>query len=182
MNDAIDRADPLRLDDIPDAASLVHVAVERLFRILKAQMATALEARGSSIVEWRILLMLRIHGEMPQKHLVTEVAMAQAQVSRTLAAMQRRGLVRAERSTGDRRVWLFALTGPGRDLYRRIAPTLADRKALLDACLPAAELESFLVAARTVARAAAIRIDNHESSAGTEVSPVTPAPGQGSTT
>lgn len=177
MHDAIDRTDPLRLDDIPDAASLVHVAVERLFRLLRSQMAASLEARGSSIVEWRILLMLRIHGEMPQKQLVAEVAMVQAQVSRTLAAMQRRGLVHAERSTGDRRVWLFTLTSSGLDLYRRIAPTMADRKVLLDNCLPADGLAGFLDGARTVARAASIRIDDNQARAGLE-----PAPGQGSRT
>lgn len=177
MQEATDRIDPLRLDDIPDAASLVHVAVERLFRMLKAQMGAALEVRGSSIVEWRILLMLRIHGQMPQKHLVAEVAMVQAQVSRTLGAMRRRGLVRAERSADDRRITLFALTPAGRDLYARIAPTMADRKALLDSCLAAGELDAFLDGARTVARAAAIRIESRDESAGPD-----PAPRQGSTT
>ena len=178
----MNRADPLRLDDIPDAASLVHIAVERLFRALKAQMGTALEARGSSIVEWRILLMLRIHGRMPQKDLVAEVAMAQAQVSRTLAAMQRRGLVRARRSTDDRRVRHFELTPDGLDLYRRIAPTMADRKALLDGCLAPAVLAGFLDGARTVARAAAIRIDDQKSGDRPETAPGNPAPGQGSRT
>lgn len=148
-------ADPLALDDIPDAASLMHVAVERLFRLLKGQMAAALESRGSSIVEWRILLMLRIHGEMPQKDLVREVAMVQAQVSRALEAMRRRGLVSAERSDRDRRVWLFALTPEGTDLYRSTAPVLADRKALLDTALAPEEVESFLAAARKLAAVAA---------------------------
>lgn len=178
----MDRTDPLRLDDVPDAASLVHVAVERLFRLLKAQMAAALEARGSSIVEWRILLMLRIHGAMPQKHLVAEVAMAQAQVSRTLAAMQRRGLVQAERSTDDRRVWLFALTPSGLALYRGIAPTMADRKARLDGVLTAAELAAFLAGARKIAGAAETGIENHQTSARPAASAAGPGPGQGSRT
>jgi len=187
MDDATETTDPLQLDDIPDAASLVHVTAERLFRMLKAQMAAALEARGSSIVEWRILLMLRIHGRMPQKHLVHEVAMAQAQVSRTLSVMQRRGLVEAERSSDDRRIRLFALTPAGRELYGRIAPTMAARKALLDGSLTGDRLAAFLDGARTVARAAVVEIRDHEirdheTSAGRGVSPATPAPGQGSKT
>ncbi len=155
--------------------------------MLKSQMSTALEARGSSIVEWRILLMLRIHGRMPQKDLVAEVAMVQAQVSRTLAAMQRRGLVRVRRATDDRRVRRFELTPDGLALYRRIAPTMAARKALLDGCLPPDALARFLDGARTVAQAAAIRIDDpgtDDDQAGDrpETAPGNLAPGQESRT
>lgn len=162
MLDAIDRDDPLQLDDIPDAASLVHVTVERLFRMLKAQMGDALEARGSSIVEWRILLMLRIHGEMPQKDLVREVAMLQAQVSRTLTSMQKRGLVEARRAEHDGRVWLFRLTPAGRTLYRATAPTMARRKQALDSTLSETEVQAFLAGARKIAATAAALPSNEE--------------------
>lgn len=157
----MDRTDPLELDSIPDGASLVHVTVERLFRVLKAEMSAALEQRGSSIVEWRVLLMLRIHGEMAQKDLVREVAMAQAQVSRTLAVMSKRGLISARRSDRDRRVWLFKLTASGRALFRRIAPTTARRKSVLDSALPPAELASFLDSARKIARVALSETAGH---------------------
>jgi DNA-binding MarR family transcriptional regulator len=145
--------DPLQLHDIVDAASVVHVTVERLFRLLKAQMAAALTGQGSSIVEWRILLMLRIHGEMAQKHLVHEVAMPQAQVSRALAAMRRRGLIAARRSASDGRVMLFRLTPAGTDLHAAIAPTMAWRKRTLDGALPPAELDAFMASAGRIARA-----------------------------
>ena len=151
MLDGIDAKDPLQLDDMPDAASQVHVTVERLFRLLKAQMSATLEARGSSIVEWRVLLMLRIHGEMAQKELVREVAMVQAQVRRTLSQMRRRNLVRARRSPADGRIWLFRLSTSGEALYRRIAPSMAARKHLLDSALSAEELGRFQAAARSVA-------------------------------
>lgn len=154
MQQSIDTGDPLGLDEIPDGASLIHVAVERLFGLLKAQMSAALEGCGSSIVEWRILLMLRIHGEMAQKDLVREVAMLQAQVSRSLGVMQRRGLVRARRSTSDRRVWLYRLTPAGSRLYRNIAPTMAARRARLDATLSADDLRMFLDGARKIAAVA----------------------------
>ena len=158
-------ADPLQLDEIPDAASLVHVTVERLFRMLKAQMSAILESRGSSIVEWRILLMLRIHGEMAQKDLVHEVAMLQAQVSRTLGVMQKRRLVRARKSPRDGRITLFQLTPSGAALYRSIAPTMASRKRLLDGLLTADELDQFLGGARKIAAA-------------TDVDVLTPATGK----
>ncbi|MCP5372230.1 MAG: MarR family transcriptional regulator [Hyphomicrobiales bacterium] len=152
--------DPLGLHDIPDGASLVHVTVERLYRLLKAQMAEALRRRGSSIVEWRILLMLRIHGEMAQKDLVNEVAMVQAQVSRTLKAMQERGLVRGRRSHRDQRVWLFTLTADGAALYRRIAPTMDARRRALDGALDGDALAGFLHGARQVAQAAAAPVND----------------------
>lgn len=155
MHGTVDGDDVLALDDIPDGASLAHVTVERLFRLLKAEMAATLESCGSSIVEWRILLMLRIHGEMAQKDLVREVAMVQAQVSRSLTAMQKRKLVSARRSTDDRRVWLFRLTRSGRALYRRIAPTMAKRTEALDGVLSATELNAFLKGARKIADVAA---------------------------
>ena len=151
---AADPTDPLGLDEIPDAASIVHVTVERLFRLLKSQMGATLDTLGSSIVEWRILLMLRIHGEMAQKDLVHEVAMVQAQVSRTLTAMRRRGLVAMRRSQDDGRVWLFSLTPSGAALYGEIAPSMARRKQSLDAALPADDLALFQNAARTIARVA----------------------------
>lgn len=149
--------DPLGLDVTPDAASLVHVTVERLFRILKAEMSAVLEARGSSIVEWRVLLMLRIHGELAQKDLVHEVAMVQAQVSRALASMRKRGLIDARRSMLDRRVTLFRLTPAGATLYRAIAPTMAQRKRRLDKALSKTELEGFIDGARKLAAVAAPR-------------------------
>ena len=147
--------DPLQLDDIVEAASIVHVTVERLFRLLKAQMAAALAESGSSIVEWRILLMLKTHGEMAQKDLVHEVAMPQAQVSRALAAMRRRGLIGARGSPHDRRVTLFRLTPAGTALHGDIAPTMARRKRVLDGALPAADLDSFMTSASRIARAVA---------------------------
>jgi len=145
--------DPLDLDTVPAAASLLHVTVERLFRLFKAQMSATLEDCGSSIVEWRVLLMLHTHGEMAQRDLVREVAMVQAQVSRTLTMMQKRKLVRIRRSSDDRRVRLFRLTAAGVALYDSITPAMAQRKAMLDTVLTAQETETFLRSARAIAAA-----------------------------
>jgi DNA-binding MarR family transcriptional regulator len=143
----------------------MHVTVERLFRLLKAQMSATLEECGSSIVEWRILLMLRIHGEMAQKDLVREVAMVQAQVSRSLSAMERRGLVYSRQSRADRRVWLFNLTPAGSALYRQIAPAMERRKQLLDSTLTAGECQAFLDGARKIAAAARLHVPEQETAA-----------------
>jgi DNA-binding MarR family transcriptional regulator len=150
--------DPLALETVPAAASLVHVTVERLFRMLKAQMSTTLEDCGSSIVEWRILLMLYTYGEMAQRDLVREVAMVQAQVSRTLTSMQNRNLVRTKRSDEDKRIRLFRLTVAGEALYQSITPAMARRKATLDSVLTAEEMQTFLTAARAIAAS----IHHHE--------------------
>ena len=150
--------DPLALDTVPAAASLLHVTVERLFRLFKAQMSATLEECGSSIVEWRILLMLRTHGEMAQRDLVREVAMVQAQVSRTLTVMQNRNLVHIRRSRDDRRVRLFRLTPAGVALYDSMSPAMAQRKAMLDNVLTAQETETFLHTARVIAAT----LDQHE--------------------
>ena len=147
--------DPLALDIIPAPASLLHVTVERLYRTLKAQLSAVLERHGSTIVEWRILLTLHHQGETAQKDLVREVAMVQAQVSRSLAGMKRRGLVRAVRSTQDRRIWLYTATPKGAALYRRIAPAMAMRKRRLDHCLSERELQAFLASSRKIAGVAA---------------------------
>jgi DNA-binding MarR family transcriptional regulator len=150
--------DPLALETVPAAASLVHVTVERLFRMLKAQMSATLEDCGSSIVEWRILLMLHTYGEMAQRDLVREVAMVQAQVSRTLTSMQKRNLVRTKRSDEDRRIRLFRLTPAGETLYESIAPAMVRRKATLDSVLTAEETQTFLAAVRAIATS----IHHHE--------------------
>lgn len=163
--------DPLTLHEIPDAASVVHVTVERLFRLLKGQMAETLGHCGSGIVEWRILLMLRIHGEMAQKDLVAEVAMAQAQVSRTLTTLQARGLVLAKRSERDRRITLFRLSESGRALYGEIAPSMAVRKHALDSALPAEDLQAFLDFARRIARVAAAPVSGRDDGERTTAEP-----------
>lgn len=150
--------DPILGRSFPEVASVVHVAVERLYRILRDEFAAFLKASGGlRLQEWRVLTVLFAGGWMAQKDIVVAVLMEQAQVSRALAGMQEAGLVVARRDMTDRRVWCFSLSDEGRRLYERIHPAAISRKTGLDAVLTEAERADFFACLRKTASHALAR-------------------------
>lgn len=144
--------DPILGKAFPDVASTIHVAVERLFRILRDEFAQFLkETSNLKLQEWRVLTALSAGGWLPQKDIVKVVVMEQAQVSRALSDMQKAGLVLTRRDTSDRRVWCFSLSAEGRRLYERLRGLAITRKTALDSVLEDQEKMEFFACLRKVA-------------------------------
>lgn len=144
--------DPILGKTFPDVASTIHVAVERLFRILRDEFAQFLKQSGKlKLQEWRVLTALSAGDWLPQKDIVKVVVMEQAQVSRALSDMQKSGLVLARRGASDRRVWCFSLSAEGRRLHERLRRLAVARKTALDAVLADEEKMEFFACLRKVA-------------------------------
>lgn len=113
--------DVLGTADIPQGASVLHVVLTRLRRLLdKEQAATLAEAGGLAISEWRILHLLATIGPMAQTDLVKRVVIEQAQASRVIRSMQLAGMLSVTRDAVDRRRWICALTDTGTEIYNKI--------------------------------------------------------------
>lgn len=143
--------DPLLGRSYPAVASSVHVAVERLYRILRDDLAAFLRDHGGlRLQDWRILTVLYEAGELSQKTVVDTVLMEQAQVSRALADLCKGGLLLKRGSSSDRRVSRYRLSAEGRRFYEGLLPAARARKQRLDSILSERETAEFLACARKI--------------------------------
>ena len=128
--------DPILGQQIPDVASVIHVAVDRLHRIMRSEFDAFLKVTGDlKLAEWRVMAVLYGNGSMAQKDIIAAVVVEQAQVSRALASLNKAGLVLIRRGRKDKRVWLFSLSEKGKQLYETIKPLAVARRARLDGVL-----------------------------------------------
>jgi DNA-binding MarR family transcriptional regulator len=90
------------------------------------------ERFGITVAEWRVLVTLAEYGELQAKRVSELTNMDKVQVSRAVAAMQGRGLLRRRPCERDSRAALLCLSAEGVELYQRIEPeVLAWEQSLL---------------------------------------------------
>lgn len=121
---------PFRLNRLADAVSL------NLSEIYRVRF-------GLEISEWRTLVTIGGRKDCTAQRVAASTRMHKTRVSRALAAMETRGLVRRAGSTGDGREQALRLTAAGRRLYAALAPLALERERRLLACLSPAERRGF---------------------------------------
>lgn len=101
--------------------------------------ASALYRRhfGVGIIEWRILALLAVEPAIPAARICQVIGLDKGPVSRSLALMERRGLVGVRADEADTRRRLVALTPAGHALHDRIIAVALERERRLLACLTA---------------------------------------------
>jgi len=143
---------------VPPGASLLSVVAQRLSRFLRSQLGRLLINTGDiSLVEWRIYIGLAQHDAVTQKDLIAFTEIEQGQVSRSLARMEKRHLIKSRQSTADRRVRLYSLTETGRAEFDTILPSVTAYHEAIDRALSPEEQRQFLDMAERIVDAAAIR-------------------------
>jgi DNA-binding MarR family transcriptional regulator len=86
-------------------------------------IAKAYETRfGLTIPQWRILVILSDGLALSQKGLIEQTAMDKVTISRAVAALVTRGLLRKESSAPDRRSDILTLSQAGRAIVAEVAP------------------------------------------------------------
>lgn len=92
-----------------------HLAfIQQLGRSYRS-FVTGFEAHtGQSMARWRILMLLKKHGEMSQKQLVQELGIDPAALTRQLKALEQSGAVERHSDVHDARLTNVALTPAGR--------------------------------------------------------------------
>src|SRR5690554_2733628 len=90
--------------------------MQQLGRSYRALVAGFEAHTGQSMARWRILILLRANGEMPQKTLVGELGIDPAALTRQLKALELGGLVERHSDQQDARFTNVALTAAGRQV------------------------------------------------------------------
>jgi DNA-binding MarR family transcriptional regulator len=116
-------------------------------RLLLDASSRALEAKGVSFFDWQVLFVLAESRPSTQRDLAARLGQHEAGVSRLLATLERRSLIRRIRDGQDRRRNLVEVTAAGRRLMRQhqrsveaavgavLAPLDPERRSALDGLL-----------------------------------------------
>lgn len=123
-----DAPGPLRLEDfLPYRLNVLAAAVsEGLARVYS-------ERFNLDIPGWRVLATLGQYGARTATQIGQHSRMHKTKVSRAVAALEARGLIRRDSNPGDKRAAIVALTVAGEAAYREIVPlALAYERRLLE--------------------------------------------------
>jgi MarR family transcriptional regulator, transcriptional regulator for hemolysin len=115
-------------------------AIERAFEAV-------LDDAGGSIVTWRILLHLKLHGVPSQRALADAIGVETSTLSVQLSDMERNGLITRRRDPEDQRTQIVELTSIGEAAFARIRSAAGAFDSLLRRGLregDATELERIL--------------------------------------
>jgi DNA-binding MarR family transcriptional regulator len=135
----------------------LSVASNRVSRLFARRYA---EEFGLSIPEWRVLAVVGADDTATARAVRARTGMDKAKVSRAVAALLERRLLRRAPKPGDRRLDPLMLSAEGRRVFAAIIPRARALEAELTAGLPAAERAALDAAlALLSARAAGIAED-----------------------
>ena len=99
---------------------------------------------GINVTEWRIMSLLAIEPGIPAARICHVIGFDKGPVSRTLGAMEKRGLVMIRSDPNDGRTHAISLTAKGRATHDRVIAAALDRERRLLACLSRDEQEALI--------------------------------------
>lgn len=105
---------------------------------------------GVNITEWRILSLLAIEPEISAARICHVIGFDKGPVSRTLALLQTRGLVRIRPDRQDARTHSISLTPKGRTTHDQVIVVALERERRLLSCLRKDEREVLINLLRRV--------------------------------
>jgi DNA-binding MarR family transcriptional regulator len=105
--------------------------------------ATAFYQRqfGVNVTEWRIMSLLAIEPGIPASRICHVIGFDKGPVSRTLASLDKRGLVSIRTDPNDGRTHSIALTAKGRATHDKVIVAALERERRLLSCLGRDERE-----------------------------------------
>ncbi|MBC7577919.1 MAG: winged helix-turn-helix transcriptional regulator [Tardiphaga sp.] len=96
---------------------------------------------GVNVTEWRIMSLLAIEPGIPASRICDVIGFDKGPVSRTLAGLQRLGLIKIETDHQDGRSHSIALTAKGRATHDAVIGAALERERKLLSCLDERERE-----------------------------------------
>ena len=96
---------------------------------------------GVNVTEWRIMSLLAIEPGIAAARICQVIGFDKGPVSRTLAVMQKRGLVAIRPDPKDGRTHSISLTAKGRAAHDKVIVAALDRERRLLSCLDGREQE-----------------------------------------
>jgi DNA-binding MarR family transcriptional regulator len=132
----------------------LSVTANRVSRLFARRYA---DAFGLSIPEWRCMAVIGRYALVSATAIAERTAMDKVKVSRAVAALRAKGLVRRSPHPADRRLSLLAFTAKGRRIYEQIVPLARRTEAeLMQALGPADRAALSAMLGRIAARALAL--------------------------
>jgi MarR family 2-MHQ and catechol resistance regulon transcriptional repressor len=116
-----------------------YVKLSRATNSLDGRLAPGLALAGLTESQFGVLEALLHVGPLHQCDLAERILKSSGNVTMVIGNLERRGLVRRARSTGDRRFIEVRLTRAGEQLVRKVFPDHAERLTRLMASLSAGE-------------------------------------------
>jgi DNA-binding MarR family transcriptional regulator len=105
---------------------------------------------GVNVTEWRIMSLLAIEPGIPASRICYVIGFNKGPVSRTLAMMQKRGLVAIRTAADDGRSHSISLTARGRATHDKVIVAALDRERRLLSCLNREEREVLIELLRRI--------------------------------
>jgi DNA-binding MarR family transcriptional regulator len=99
---------------------------------------------GVNVTEWRIMAQLAIEPGIPASRICQVIGFDKGPVSRSLATMERKGILTIAVDPADARRRVIALSAEGRSLHDRIIAVALERERRLLACLSIEERERLI--------------------------------------
>jgi MarR family transcriptional regulator, organic hydroperoxide resistance regulator len=133
-----------RLTPLDDA---VAYRINRLARLLRHGFAAELQAwSGEELTpeQYFALYRLRQAGPLPMQALADPVLKDYPNITRVVAGLQKRGLVKRSKDKADGRVQLCTLTGKGEALFDRLYPSVVAERGRLFADWSARDLSQLM--------------------------------------
>lgn len=96
---------------------------------------------GVNVTEWRIMSLLAIEPGIPASRICHVIGFDKGPVSRTLALLQKRGLVTIRTDPNDGRSHSISLTAKGRNVHDKVIVAALERERRLLSCLKESERE-----------------------------------------
>jgi DNA-binding MarR family transcriptional regulator len=108
--------------------------------------ATAVYQRnfGVNVTEWRIMTQLALEPGIPASRICHVIGFNKGPVSRTLAVMQKRGLITIRTDPNDGRTHSITLTAKGRAIHDKVIVVALEREKQLLSCLKVDERETLI--------------------------------------
>ena len=103
-----------------------------------------------NVTEWRILSLLAIEPEISASRICHVIGFDKGPVSRTLAAMEERGLVAIKADREDGRTYSISLTARGAATHDHVIAVALERERRLLSCLSKGERETLIGLLRRV--------------------------------
>ena len=103
-----------------------------------------------NVTEWRILALLAIEPEISAARICHVIGFDKGPVSRTLAAMEERGLVAIKADREDGRTYSISLTAKGAATHDKVIAVALERERRLLSCLSKPERETLITLLRRV--------------------------------
>jgi DNA-binding MarR family transcriptional regulator len=128
-------------EDTPEnALALIHVLSLQIGRAFHARIAREFDV---TIAEWRVLLSLAGRRDATANDIAEEWAMEKMAVSRAVRRLEGKNRIVRRVNPEDRRSYVLAMTGRGRDVFERIIPVANARYREITSAAAREEMATF---------------------------------------